>query len=137
MKKLFLLSIMVLSLAIINGCAKDAEAENDIPVDSPTSTDSESRTNLAEGVPVWAAFLTFWTQPVPLRTIEKEFTSEIACWNHYEGGVGESLYGTQSRDHQGNLPTKGFHFGPDYLNYPIRTYAGKGQGVYWLTCDEK
>ena len=30
------------------------------------------------------------------------------------------------------------HFGPDHLEYPIRTYRGKdGQGQVWLTCDIK
>jgi hypothetical protein len=73
-----------------------------------------------------------------VRVIDKEFTSEVECWNFYEGGTGESRFGTQHLDHQGNPPTKDFNFGPDYLEYPIRTYRGKdGQGSVWLTCDLK
>ena len=85
----------------------------------------------------WIAIITLWTSPVPVRTIDKDFNSEVACWNHYEGGYGESRFGTQNLDHQGNPPGKGFHFGPDYLNYPVRTYKGKGQGQIWLTCDTR
>ena len=73
-----------------------------------------------------------------IRTIDKEFATEVACWDYYEGGVGEGKFGTQVLDHQDNPPTKDFHFGPDYLEYPIRTYRGKdGQGQVWLTCDIK
>ena len=69
--------------------------------------------------------------------IDKEFTTEVDCWNYYENGVGESKFGTQNLDHQGNKPGKGFHFGPEHLEYPIRTYHGKGEGNIWLTCDIK
>ena len=73
-----------------------------------------------------------------VRTIDKEFASEVDCWNYYENGVGEGKFGTQHLDHQNNPPTKDFHFGPDYLEYPIRTYRGKdGSGSIWLTCDIK
>ena len=72
------------------------------------------------------------------RTIDKEFSSEVECWNYYEGSVGEGKFGKQHLDHQNNPPTKDFNFGPDYLEYPIRTYRGKdGQGSVWLTCDIK
>ena len=36
----------------------------------------------------WVAIITFW---IPIdggpinRVIDKEFTSEVACWNYYEG----------------------------------------------------
>ena len=88
------------------------------------------------GDTTWVAVVLTWNPVV--RVIDKEFTSEVECWNFYEGGTGESRFGEQHRDHQGNLPTKDSHFGPDYLEYPIRTYRGKdGQGSVWLTCDIK
>ena len=43
-------------------------------------------------------------------TIDKEFSSEVNCWNYYDNGAGESKmlnnYGTQVLDHQGNKPDK-------------------------------
>ena len=75
-----------------------------------------------------------------VRTIDKEFSTEVACWNYYENGVGESKFGSQHLDHQGNPPTKDFHFGKmDHREYPIRTYRGINdeQGQVWLTCDIK
>ena len=86
---------------------------------------------------IWIAIVMYW-QPMMHRVIDKEFASEVVCWNYYEGGVGESKFGTQVLDHQGNKPGKGFHFGPDHLEYPIRLYHGKdGEGLIWLTCDIK
>ena len=88
------------------------------------------------GDTIWIAIVTHW-MPVN-RTIDKEFSTEVACWNYYEDGVGEIKFGTQILDHQNNPPTKDFNFGPDHLEYPIRTYRGiDGQGQIWLTCDIK
>ncbi len=128
--------IVVLVVALgFNGCAKDATAE-DSAVTTPIETQYKARTDLASGDTTWIAIVAQW-RPYK-RTIDKEFTSEINCWNYYEGGTGESKFGSQVLDHQGNPPTKDFHFGPDYLEYPIRTYRGKdGQGQVWLTCDIK
>ena len=87
---------------------------------------------------IWIAIVMTWN-PV-IYTIDKEFSSEVDCWNYYEGDVGESKFGTQHLDHQGNPPTKDFHFGKmDHREYPIRTYRGRedGQGQVWLTCDIK
>ena len=89
---------------------------------------------------IWIAIITLW-MPIdggPIkRVIDKEFTSEIACWNHYEGGYGESRFGIQNLTHQGKTPTLGFHFTLNHLEYPIRTYKGNGEGNIWLTCDIK
>ena len=87
---------------------------------------------------IWIAIVLTW-QPMVNRVIDKEFTSEIACWNYYEGGYGESRFGTQVLDHQDNPPGKGFHFGRrPHREYPIRLYHGKdGEGLIWLTCDIK
>ena len=87
---------------------------------------------------IWIAIVMTWN-PV-IYTIDKEFASEVDCWNYYEGGTGESKFGTQHLDHQGNPPTKDFHFGKmDHREYPIRTYRGINdeQGQVWLTCDIK
>jgi hypothetical protein len=86
-------------------------------------------------VEIWAAFI-LYTSPFH-KEIHKEFSTEIACWNYYEI-YGESLFGTQHRDHQNNKPTKDFHFKWNHLNYPIRTYKGlSGKDMIWVTCDIK
>ena len=124
----------LLSLSL-NGCADTADAETSTaitPVDNQESTDSS--TDSSGGATIWAAIVMTWNPVV--RTIDKEFTSEVECWNFYENGVGEGKFGTQVLDHQGNPPTKDFHFGPDHLNYPIRLYNGT-DGQVWLTCDIK
>ena len=131
LKNIIVMLVVALSL---NGCADTAEAE-----DSTATTPAEeqqNRTSNASDDTTWVAVVLTWNPVV--RVIDKEFTSEVECWNFYEGGTGESRFGEQHRDHQGNLPTKDSHFGPDYLEYPIRTYRGKdGQGSVWLTCDIK
>ena len=133
MKWMFIIVIAV-ALSLISGCADTADAE-----DSTATTPAEQQENTEKEVSddeTWIAVVMTWN-PVK-RVIDKEFTSEVECWNFYEGGTGESRFGEQHRDHQGNLPTKDSHFGPDYLEYPIRTYRGKdGQGSVWLTCDTK
>ena len=133
MKWMFIIVIAV-ALSLISGCADTADAE-----DSTATTPAEQQENTDKEVSddeTWIAVVMTWN-PVK-RVIDKEFASEVECWNFYEGGTGESRFGEQHRDHQGNLPTKDSHFGPDYLEYPIRTYRGKdGQGSVWLTCDTK
>ena len=86
-----------------NGCAKDATAENSV-VTEPTETQNETKTDLTSGDTIWIAIVMSW-RPV-IYTIDKEFTSEVDCWNYYEEGVGESKFGTQHLDHQGNKPDK-------------------------------
>ena len=137
MKWMFILIIAVtLSL---NGCADTADAE-----DSTATTPAEeqqNRTADASGT-TWAAIVMTW-RPVTY-TIDKEFASEVDCWNYYDNGVGEnemrSRYGTQVLDHQGNKPGKEFHFGTnENREYPTRLYHGitVEQGQVWLTCDIK
>ena len=128
--------IIVIAVALsFSGCADTADAEDSTattPVEKQENTDKEVSDD-----ETWIAVVMTWN-PVK-RVIDKEFTSEVECWNFYEGGTGESRFGEQHRDHQGNLPTKDSHFGPDYLEYPIRTYRGINdeQGSVWLTCDIK
>ena len=127
--------IIVIAVALsFSGCADTADAESSAAI-TPVENQEET-TNTTSDDETWIAVVMTWN-PVK-RVIDKEFTSEVECWNFYEGGTGESRFGEQHRDHQGNLPTKDSHFGPDYLEYPIRTYRGKdGQGSVWLTCDLK
>ena len=90
---------------------------------------------------IWIAIVMTWN-PV-IYTIDKEFSSEVDCWNYYDNGVGESKmlnsYGTQVLDHQGNNPGKEFHkkHRPPHREYPTRLYHGitAEQGQVWLTCD--
>ena len=136
MKKWMYIIVLVAALSF-SGCADTADAEDSTvitPVDNQDATDSSTDSS---GETIWAAIVLTWNPVV--RTIDKEFSSEVACWNHYENGVGESKFGSQHLDHQGNPPTKDFHFGKmDHREYPIRTYRGKdGQGQVWLTCDIK
>jgi len=127
--------IFIIAIALsLNGCADTADAE-DSTATTPAEQQQEADKEVSDDE-TWIAVVMTWN-PVK-RVIDKEFTSEVECWNFYEGGTGESRFGEQHRDHQGNLPTKDSHFGPDYLEYPIRTYRGKdGQGSVWLTCDTK
>ena len=128
--------IIVVALSI-NGCADVADAEDSTTTTPVEQQEANERSDLASGDEIWAAIVMTWNPVV--RTIDKEFSSEVECWNYYENGVGEGKFGSQHRDHQDNLPTKDFHFGPDYLEYPIRTYRGINdeQGQVWLTCDLK
>ena len=128
--------IIVLTTVLgLNGCADTADAESSTLTTASEESNNDSTTTSSSET-IWAAIVLTWN-PV-IYTIDKEFSSEVDCWNYYDTGVGESKFGEQHRDHQGNLPTKDSHFGPDYLEYPIRTYRGKdGQGQVWLTCDIK
>ena len=128
------ITIMLAAALSLSGCADTADAESSAAI-TPVENQEET-TNTTSDDETWIAVVMTWN-PVK-RVIDKEFASEVECWNFYEGGTGESRFGEQHRDHQGNLPTKDSHFGPDYLEYPIRTYRGKdGQGSVWLTCDIK
>ena len=133
-KWMFTIIVMAVALSF-SGCADVADAE-DSKATTPVEKQNEVRTDSASGEVIWIAIVTHW-MPVN-RTIDKEFSTEVACWNYYENGVGELKFGTQVLDHQNNPPTKDFNFGPDHLEYPIRIYRGKdGQGQVWLTCDIK
>ena len=134
--KWMIIIVLATVLSFISGCADTADAESSAAITS-VENQQEETTNTTSGDTVWVAIVMTWN-PV-IRTIDKEFVSELDWWNYYEGDVGESKFGTQHLDHQGNPPTKDFHFGKmDHREYPIRTYRGKdGQGQVWLTCDIK
>ena len=90
---------------------------------------------------IWIAIIMTWN-PV-IYTIDKEFSSEVNCWNYYDNGAGEnemrSRYGTQVLDHQGNKPGKEYHkkHRPAHREYPTRLYKNNGEPLVWLTCDIK
>jgi len=86
---------------------------------------------------IWIAIVMTWN-PIN-RTIDKEFSSEVACWIYYEGGTGESKFGSQVLDHQGNPPDKDYmkKHRPPHRVYPTRMYKNKGAWMVWLTCDIK
>jgi len=136
--KYFIIILALVITLILNGCAKDATAEDSI-VTTPVETSTETRTNAASGEVIWIAIVTIWN-PIN-RTIDKEFTSEINCWNYYESGLGESKFGVQHLDHQGNKPDKDYmnKNRPRHREYPNRMYHGitDEQGQVWLTCDIK
>ena len=127
--------VIAVALSLTAGCADTADAEDSTAI-TPAEQQEADESNSASGDTIWAAIVMTWNPVV--RTIDKEFASEVDCWNYYEGGTGESKFGSQVLDHQNNPPTKDFNFGPDHLEYPIRIYRGKdGQGQVWLTCDIK
>ena len=90
---------------------------------------------------IWIAIVMTWNPVV--YTIDKEFSSEVACWNYYDNGAGESdmrsRYGIQVLDHQGNKPDKEYmkKHRPQHRVYPTRMYKNFGADLVWLTCDIK
>ena len=139
MKWMFII-IMAVTLSL-NGCAKDATAE-DSPTTTPTETSTETKTNsTSSDETTWIAIVMTWN-PVTY-IIDKEFSSEVDCWNYYDTGVGESKmlnnYGTQVLDHQGNKPDKEYmkKHRPQHRVYPTRMYKNFGGWMMWLTCDIK
>lgn len=128
-------------LFALNGCAKDADAK----VDSEPLTTTESSNDAGNKVDddvVWSARVIKWW-PTVKRTTHKKFTSEVICWDYYEletngETVGESLFGIQARDHQGNRPDKEYmkKNRPPHREYPTRMYYGLNkEKQVWLTCD--
>ena len=138
MKWMFIIAV-VLSLTTA-GCADTADAE-DATVTTPAEQQQENTTSSASGDTTWIAIVMTWN-PVKY-TIDKEFSSEVNCWNYYDNGAGESKmlnsYGTQVLDHQGNKPGKEFHkkHRPAHREYPTRMYKNFGGWMVWLTCDIK
>jgi len=136
--------MIMITAVSLNGCADTADAETSAaitPVDNQDSTDSS--TNSSDGPTIWIAIVMTWN-PV-IYTIDKEFASEVDCWNYYDNGAGESKmlnsYGTQVLDHQGNKPDAEYmkKHRPQHRVYPTRLYKGltDEQGQVWLTCDIK
>ena len=135
MKWMFIIAI-ALSL---NGCADTADAETSAAI-TPVENQEETTTTSSSET-IWIAIVMTWN-PVVYK-IDKEFSSEVDCWNYYDNGVGESKmlnsYGTQVLDHQGNKPDKEYmkKHRPPHREYPTRMYKNHGGWMVWLTCDIK
>ena len=132
--------ILIIAVALsLNGCADTADAEAS-PTTTPTETQEETKTNAVSGT-AWVAIVMTWNPVV--YTIDKEFSTEVDCWNYYDTGVGESKmlnnYGTQVLDHQGNKPDAEYmkKHRPQHRVYPTRMYKNFGGWMMWLTCDIK
>ena len=140
MNKWIYIMIMMTSLSF-SGCADTADAESSAAITSVENQEETTTTSSSETI--WIAIVMTW-RPV-IYTIDKEFSSELDCWNYYDTGVGESKmlnsYGTQVLDHQGNKPDKEYmkKHRPPHREYPTRLYHGitDEQGQVWLTCDIK
>ena len=140
MNKWIYIMIMIAALSL-NGCADTADAESSAAITSVENQEETTTTSSSETI--WIAIVMTW-RPV-IYTIDKEFSSEVDCWNYYDTGVGESKmlnsYGTQVLDHQGNKPDKEYmkKHRPPHREYPTRLYHGitDEQGQVWLTCDIK
>ena len=132
---------MITALSFINGCADTADAETSSMATTSEESNNDSTTTTSSDETIWIAIVMTWN-PVNY-TIDKEFSSEVDCWNYYDTGVGESKmlnsYGTQVLDHQGNKPDKEYmkKHRPPHREYPTRMYKNFGGWMMWLTCDIK
>ena len=136
------ITIMLAAALSLSGCADTADAESSAAITSVEN--QEETTTTTNDETIWIAIVMTWNPVV--RTIDKEFSSEVDCWNYYETetngvSVGEGKFGTQHLDYQGNRPDKEYmkKHRPPYREYPIRMYRGitDEQGQVWLTCDIK
>jgi len=133
--------ILIIAIALsLSGCADTADAEDSTAI-MPAEQQQENTTSSASGETIWIAIVMTWNPVV--YTIDKEFSSEVNCWNYYDNGAGESKmlndYGTQVLDHQGNKPDKDYmkKHRPSHREYPTRIYKNFGGWQMWLTCDIK
>ena len=134
------ITIMLAVALSLSGCADTADAESSAAI-TPDAENQEGTTTTSSSETIWIAIVMTWN-PVTY-TIDKEFSSEVDCWNYYDTGVGESKmlnsYGTQVLDHQGNKPDKEYmkKHRPAHREYPTRMYKNNGDWMVWLTCDIK
>ena len=134
-----IITIMLAATLTLNGCADTADAESSAAITSVEN--QEETTTTTNDETIWIAIVMTWN-PV-IYTIDKEFSSEVNCWNYYDNGAGESKmlnnYGTQVLDHQGNKPDKDYmkKHRPAHRVYPTRMYKNNGGWMVWLTCDIK
>ena len=134
--------IIVIAIALsLNGCADTADAEDSTAITPAEQQEADENNKLASDDTTWVAIVMTWN-PVNY-TIDKEFTSEVECWNYYDNGAGETKmlnsYGTQVLDHQGNKPDAEYmkKHRPQHRVYPTRMYKNHGGWMVWLTCDIK
>ena len=140
MRKWIFICLILASTLGLNGCADTADAESSAAI-TPVENQEGTTNTTSGGATIWAAIVLTWNPVV--RTIDKEFSSEVDCWNYYDTGAGESKmlnsYGTQVLDHQGNKPDKEYlkKHRPAHREYPTRLYKNNGGWLVWLTCDIK
>ena len=136
MSRTWIAIVAVMLAATLSGCAKDASGDDHKDVAVVTSDTTTADKDVSDET-IWIAIVMTWN-PV-IYTIDKEFSSEVDCWNYYEESVGESKFGTQHLDHQGNKPDKDYmnKHRPPHREYPTRMYKNFGAGLVWLTCDIK
>ena len=134
--------IIVIAVALsFSGCADTADAETSSMATTSEESNNDSTTTTSSSGTAWVAIVMTWN-PVAY-TIDKEFSSELDCWNYYDNGAGESKmlnsYGTQILDHQGNKPDAEYmkKHRPQHRVYPTRMYKNHGGPLVWLTCDIK
>jgi len=134
--------ILIIAIALsLSGCADTADAETSSMATTSEESNNDSTTTTSSGETIWIAIVMTWNPVV--YTIDKEFSSEVNCWNYYDNGAGESKmlndYGTQVLDHQGNKPDKEYmkKHRPSHREYPTRIYKNFGGWQMWLTCDIK
>ena len=134
-----IITIMLAATLTLSGCADTADAESSAAITSVENQEETITTTNDETI--WIAIVMTWN-PV-IYTIDKEFSSEVNCWNYYDNGAGESKmlnsYGTQVLDHQGNKPDKEYmkKHRPAHREYPTRMYKNHGGWMVWVTCDIK
>ena len=134
-----IITIMLAAALSLSGCADTADAESSSAITSVENQEETTTTTSDETI--WIAIVMAWN-PVTY-TIDKEFSSEVDCWNYYDTGAGETKmlnsYGTQVLDHQGNKPDKEYmkKHRPSHREYPTRLYKNFGGWMMWLTCDIK
>ena len=131
--------IIVLVVALsLSGCADTADAESSAAI-TPDAENQEGTTTTSSSETIWIAIVMTWNPVV--YTIDKEFSSEVNCWNYYDNGAGQTKmlnsYGTQILDHQGNKPDAEYmkKHRPQHRVYPTRMYKNNGDWMVWLTCD--
>ena len=130
MNKTWMFIIIMVVTLNLNGCADTADAETSSMATTSEESNNDSTTTTSSGETIWIAIVMTWNPVV--YTIDREFSSEVDCWNYYDTGVGESKmlnsYGTQVLDHQGNKPDKEYmkKHRPSHREYPTRMYKNFG-----------
>jgi len=83
------ITIMLAAALTLSGCADTADAESSAAITSGAENQQEETTTTTSDETIWAAIVMTWN-PVTY-TIDKEFSSELDCWNYYDTGVGEAI----------------------------------------------
>ena len=79
MRKWIFICLILASTLGLNGCADTADAEDSTATIPVESQQEENTKTTSGGATIWAAIVLTWNPVV--RTIDKEFSTEVACWN--------------------------------------------------------